>query len=564
MARKDVFEVLVNGTSGIISGNVSGSVVEAGVCSLGTVGKIYYVDRRTDLKSLLGTGPLIDRLNDTFKACKKDDIKVMAVPVLGHAAELISDVSQSGNGPTATVSGVAGENADVAVSVVDAGSLGTATYKLSTDGGDNWGSASQVPADGQIAVGTTGTTLIIAAGSLEAGTEYSYALRMGIGPITKIGDGPDITTSGTVKRGAQVELVIVKAGSPNEGQYKLSIDGGDNFSPYKTLPVDKVIAVEDTGVTITLADSAYVLGDTYSFELEEPVPTISDVITAVNLALETVNPEMIHVCGALDSVGWMALSTLALDLFAAHKPTLITCEARTPYEGETHDDWTTWLLNERDGVALDFVGVCAGYGEIVDRNGYSTVRNAGGLLVGRIISIPVQRDIGRIKTGALVGLTLIDGYKDSMQSNLEDAGYITLTRYEGLEGVYWGTAMIMAEPTSDYQRIEIVRTVFKGLRLMRVQALKSLKDELGDPLQGQDASGLAYLRTDLETALDTMVKAMPPELAGRQINIPMDQDFVNNGVGVEATMIGIPIIDKITLFTNYAYAGTRFDPRVEV
>jgi hypothetical protein len=563
MARKDVFEVLVNGTSGIMPGNVSGSTVVSGVCSLGTVGKIYYVDRRTDLKGLLGSGPLTDRLNDVFKACKTDDIKVMAIPVLGHSSEVVGDVFQVGNGPAATVSGVAGENADIIVSIEDAGVLGTATHKLSQDDGATWDAASSVPADGQITVGTTGTTIVIAPGSLEAGTTYSYAIRKGVGSVTKVGDGPNVTVAGAVKRGAQVELVIVKGGSPNEGQYKLSVDGGDNYSPYKTLPVDHIIAVEDTGVTLTIVDDTYILGDTYSIELMEPVPTISDVITAASLALETVNPELIYIAGALDSVGWMALSTFALDLFAAHKPTLIICEARTPYEGESLDDWTTWLLHEKDGVALSFVGVCTAFGEIVDRNGYSTVRNAGGLLVGRIISIPVMRDIGRVRDGAITGLTLPEGYRDSMQSNLEDGGYITLTRYEGLEGVYWGTGKLMAEPTSDYQRIEIVRVVFKGLRLTRIQALKSLKDELGDPVQGMDASGLAFLRTNLETALDVMTLAKPPELAGRAINIPMDQDFVNNGVAVEQTMIGIPIIDKITLHTNYAYAGTRFDPRVE-
>ena len=39
-----------------------------------------------------------------------------------------------------------------------------------------------------------------------------------------------------------------------------------------------------------------------------------------------------------------------------------------------------------------------------------------------------------------------------------------------------------------------------------------------------------------------MVKAIPKELAGHVVEIPMDQDFVNNGVACMITLIGIPII----------------------
>ena len=152
--------------------------------------------------------------------------------------------------------------------------------------------------------------------------------------------------------------------------------------------------------------------------------------------------------------------------------------------------------------------------------------------------------------------------KKACRVELENAGFVTATIYAGLEAAYWGDACTLAEDTSDYQFLEILRVVFKAVRLLRIQALKSLKDEAGDPILGADASGLAYLRSNLENALDTMTKAKPKELAGYVIAIPDGQDIVNNGVAVESELIGIPIIKKIKLFANYVYAGSKFDPRL--
>jgi uncharacterized protein DUF2586 len=398
---------------------------------------------------------------------------------------------------------------------------------------------------------------------LVVGDTYSYTVRGSIGAIQQTGKGASVSVEGAVKVGAQLALQVVKSGGRNVGQYRLSVDGGDNFSGYRTIPVDGRITAADTGTTIVCPDDEFTVGTTYSCSLLAPVPTVSAVITALKKPLEIVDPEYVYVVGASDSVAWASLGALADDLWNKHRPTFFLCESRLPSAGEDLDDWVSALKEERATFAHRFVSVCCGFGEIADRTGQRKVRNAGGLLSGRILSIPVQRDIGRVRDQSITGIAVSDEYTESMQLALEDAGYITLTRYAGLRGTYWGTARTMADTTSDYQRLEVIRTTFKAIRLMRLQALKALKDELGDPVQGADASGLAYLRSNLENALDTMVKAKPKELAGYAIEIPLDQDFVNNGVAVETKLIGIPIIDKINLYSSYIYAGSKFDPRLQ-
>ncbi len=559
--RKDVFEFIIDGTSGIAPGSVTGKALIAGVCSLGEVGKVYFLGRSSDLTGLLGVGPLVDCLRDVF-ATAGQDATILAVPVSGQASGYISPAHHLGTGPAASVSGAAGANADAVAEIVAGGALGTATYKLSADGGATWGATTATPANGQIALGATGATLVLGTGNQVAEDTYAVTVRAPVGPVAKVGSGPDITAAGTPKAGAEVVLTVTKAGGRNVGQYQLSTDGGDNFARTRTIPIDGLIACGTTGVTITVPAQDLMLGDTYSFRILPPTPSVSDVIQALALPLERIDPEFIHVVGPSDSVDWAALGTLADDLFSKHRPTFFTCESRLPYDGEDLSDWTSALLDEVSGVAHRFVSVCAAFGEIVDVTGQRKLRNAGGLLVGRIVSIPVMRDIGRVRDQGISQLTIPSTFTEAMQVELEAAGYVTATMYAGLRSAYWGEARTLAEATSDYRTLEILRVVFKGLRLLRVQALKSLKDEAGDWARGANASGITYLQGNLAAALNTMVAAVPQELAAAEIVIPDGQDLVNNGLAVEVTFIGIPIIKKIKLFASYVYAGSAFDPRL--
>ena len=66
----------------------------------------------------------------------------------------------------------------------------------------------------------------------------------------------------------------------------------------------------------------------------------------------------------------------------------------------------------------------------------------------------------------------------------------------------------------------------------------------------------------MENALATMTTAIPKELAGFVVDIPLGQDIANNGLAVLPTLIGIPIIERIRVPMNYVVAGGRFDPRI--
>ena len=381
-----------------------------------------------------------------------------------------------------------------------------------------------------------------------------------VGDITKTGTGPDITAAGTVLAAAQVVLIITKSGARNTACYQLSTDA-DSFDIERTVPVDGLIPVGNTGVTITIPETQVVKDDTYTFDISPPTTSISNIIDAIDPVLETYDVEFVHVVGPSDSVAWAACGVKADELWNKHRPTFFLMEARLPAADETIDDWTAALMNEKATYAHRFVAVVAGFGEIMDSKGNRLKRNAAGLCAGRITRIPVMRHIGRVRDSGVSQVSMPAGYNQAHQVFLEKAGLITLQKYAGLSAAYWGDDKTLADKTSDYQFLTVLRVVFKAVRISRLQALKSMKDELGDPQHKEGAIGLKFLVANIQNGLDTMVTAVPSELAGHVVTIPEDQDFVNNGVAVSIKLVGIPIIKEIKLIFGYYYAGSTFDPR---
>ncbi|MBU1002791.1 MAG: DUF2586 domain-containing protein [Proteobacteria bacterium] len=558
----DVLEYLIDGTSGLAPGGVEGTAIIAGVCSDGQIGKGYLLGKSSDLTGLLGVGPLAAALRDAFATGGQNPI-LIAVPVAGLPGGYLGTVNQAGTGPEALVSGVAVANANVVVEIVDAGVLGTATYKLSEDDGSTWGGATAIPANGQISVGDTGATLVLASGDYASGDSYSFVVRTSIGPVSKVGTGPDITVAGTVRAAAQVELLIMSAGGRNKGTYMLSVDGGDSWGGARTLPTDGAISVGSTGAVITWPASDAVAGDTYTFNLLAPVPSISSVVSSLERPLELFDVEFVHVVGESDSVDWAALGVISDEQWNKHRPLFFTAETRLPQDNEDLSDWAAELLADRQGVAHRFVSPVSVFGEVSDSTGKRQVRNWGGLLAGRMVSIPVMRAVGRVRDGGITQGTLPEAWNEAVQTMLEAAGFVTAKHYAGMSSAFWGDARTLAEDTSDFRYLVVVRTVFKAVRKARIACLKSMYDEAGDPLQEGGGAGLAFLQASIENALNTMVAAIPKELAGFVVEIPDGQDIANNGVAVEQTLIGIPIIRKIKLYSRYVYAGGAFDPRLE-
>ena len=108
---------------------------------------------------------------------------------------------------------------------------------------------------------------------------------------------------------------------------------------------------------------------------------------------------------------------------------------------------------------------------------------AVGVMAGRLASIPVQRNIGRVKDGALKPIAMYIGDKPveenaSGVSDLYDAGYITPRKYVGKAGYFFTDDRLACEQTDDYAHITARRTIDKAYRIAYAALLELMMDEL--------------------------------------------------------------------------------------
>lgn len=106
-----------------------------------------------------------------------------------------------------------------------------------------------------------------------------------------------------------------------------------------------------------------------------------------------------------------------------------------------------------------------------------------GTLLGRMASIPVQRNIGRVKDGALAPLQMyVGGSKiDESESAIRgifEKGYIVPRKYVGRTGYFYADDNLACDPTGDYSHIAPRRVIDKAYRIAYDLLLNMLLDEL--------------------------------------------------------------------------------------
>lgn len=158
-------------------------------------------------------------------------------------------------------------------------------------------------------------------------------------------------------------------------------------------------------------------------------------------------------------------------------------------------------------LAYNRVGVFIG--DVVTGSANAAV----GTLAGRIAASPVQRNIGRVATGALAPVSMfIASMKVDEAMSVVDAlyakGYICPRIYTGLSGYYLVDDPLAVAATDDYAHLTARRTVDKAARIAYVTLLQFLLDEIEVNTDGtmQDPV-LKSWQAAVENAIDTQMTA---------------------------------------------------------
>ncbi|MDI3547888.1 MAG: hypothetical protein PWR10_1540 [Halanaerobiales bacterium] len=161
MTLPNVNHNIQDGALGVSVNDISGLQVKIGVSSQGEKNKIliFSSDDPGKVKDILGTGPLVNAIFDSFSAGANTIYAIRAEE--GTAGSIGSINSDSGNTGLSdiTASGNPADEYEVVIEILDSGGLNEATFRYSLDGGDTFSAKLTVPSEGDYLIPGTGITI---------------------------------------------------------------------------------------------------------------------------------------------------------------------------------------------------------------------------------------------------------------------------------------------------------------------------------------------------------------------------------------------------------------------
>jgi hypothetical protein len=168
-----------------------------------------------------------------------------------------------------------------------------------------------------------------------------------------------------------------------------------------------------------------------------------------------------------------------------------------------------------------------------------------GLLLGRLASIPVQRNAARVKDGALPVVTAKIGSKNiedemDLVEAMHDKGYICLRTHIGKSGYFFTYDPLATDPAEDYSFIANRRVIDKALLIAYGVYIENLLDEIPITEAGLVAPGIVKeLQGSIENAINQQMTAND-EISSVSAFVDDQQDVLATGK-VEIVLSVVPV-----------------------
>lgn len=346
-----------------------------------------------------------------------------------------------------------------------------------------------------------------------ASTIYNIPVKAGtageIGEVKESKTGKGIfAVQGSPNNAYDIIVEVTSDGGCNEGSFHYSTDGGSTFTEEETIPAGGEAALSMTGLTAKFTDTesgdSFREGDRFSFSTTPPAMNNQSVISAVeSLAGSNIAFEFVHIVGASSRALWAALATLAEDFLKKYKrPLFFICEARAKKEEESLDEYVNAMQEERKAINSMYIQVVCSNSRYMRMDGRVQDINNAGIVTGLYTQAKESQSIGEVKSFPIPEAKMLkllpEGIEDYIRI-LDEAKYLTIRQYVGLEDYYVTSANMMSPPASDYAYAEDVRVSNRLVKAVRMAALNELQVEV-DP-------------SDLETSLKSIQE---------QLNIPVE------------------------------------------
>lgn len=311
---------------------------------------------------------------------------------------------------------------------------------------------------------TSGPLLAVPVAPSNAGTVGAVA-RVGTSPL------PGLATTGAPRDKYDVIAVIVTGGAVATASFKISFDGGANYSEALATAASVTAFVASTGLTLTFVAGTYVAGDTYTFATVAPTYSSSDLNTAIDALLaDARDVAFIHVVGTVGGADDAAKITNFVALCSAVATKMATAEAAKRWEFAIMEApeiaegaWAASAVWNAFASAY----VSPALGRIVISSQVSS-RDANRSLAtsyaSRLSRTPVQEHPGRTARGALPGILSMS--RDERSTPGGDAARFTTARtFPGQQGFYLTNGRMAAAAGSDFVKVMNRRVINKACRV---------------------------------------------------------------------------------------------------
>ena len=319
---------------------------------------------------------------------------------------------------------------------------------------------------------------------------------------------------------SNIQCEISKDGTIGQAELKITITGDVEKEEVIIIPENGVVVLDNTGLEILFPlEVNYTQSDSWSWDTSAPQSSFDVFEKTIRENLELHTPEFILIAQSVNADFVQKLGVLAEEFFENRKPVLFLTE--------TDLDETLSYEEAVSEKQVEFAKVDARFVSVVcmPKSNISVV----GLCAGHITKANVNQSIGATNNFAIYDYQSPEGWNNAHSRALDESRFITLRTYAGLNNLFWTNGRTMANDKSDYRYIEVVRTVFKAIRLSYLAAQQYIYPN-------------SNLTDKIKKNLNGMINPVPKEIEDFTI-IQYEKDKSTYHI----ELFGIPIIRSIKI-----------------
>lgn len=342
------------------------------------------------------------------------------------------------------------------------------------------------------------------------------------------------------------------------GTVKISLDGGYVFGDAVLIPTTGVIAIPNTGVTVTFGAGTHVVGDYFRVRSAPPLWSTGGLETALAAIVTAINAgndvDLVHIVGAIDATSQAVIESWGDTQKTAGNDLLILCETRDQAEGESVSTWKTAIKGVSpglQGLSSDIMGVGVSFVQAKSalHGGLYWRRSVAYLAGPRLAKIPLREDPSRVQTGPVEGLRtdrLVGPVHHDLRdhSDLDDARLFGVQSLVGRRGDFFFTSRSFALATSDFNELQRIRVMNAACAAARTALASYVGDDVELKTDGSGAIAEAEAKGIEAEIRGVIAAAVLNEPNNHVTAITVTVDRTNN-IGTSRTLrVAIAVVPR--------------------